>query len=154
MPIIYNKPTVKQTSPTGYPDNVDFSTFVNNRDPGLDPNWRKISGARAVLERVARAWITVRGEMHDTTIGASLFTYVNATMDQAQIAALQGRLKLQAKARDGVGDINVIVQYNPQSGLVGIQGLLTLANGQTWQFVFSLTADKLKLITLLGPNAG
>ena len=153
MAIIYKAPTAQQIANTVYPDNVDFSTFVNGKTADLDPNWRPVKGPRIVAEKVVRKWIALSGEYHDTTIGVGLVTYVNSTLSPVEISALQAEMKAQAATTEGLDDIDVELDKDESTGVLTVKGNMVLTNGTTWIMIFTLSSDTLSKITLLGPNA-
>ncbi len=132
-----------------YPAGVDFSTFVRlDGQPGMDPSFVPMaSGVTTVLEHIVRRWIIVPGEMHDKTIGAALFSYVNRAMTPLETGMLQARLREQALMVEGVEEIQVFAR-RPKPTTLEIVGQVTLGDNQKWTFVFALTSDKVELITL------
>lgn len=137
-----------------YPDRVDFSTFFDSTGrPDLDPNWTPISGPRAVMEHIARRWVTEKGEMDDPTYGYPVTRYYNSQMLPQELRALQQGLRAEALKVEGVDDAQVLISHD-RDGKVFIRGEVVLTDSDLpWQFVFSLSADKLALITLLGPSS-
>lgn len=138
-----------------YPDSVDFSTFFDDTGVGdLDGNFTPISWARSRVELVARRWLTIPGEMDDPEFGYPIQRYYNAGMLPVELLALQAGLKREALKVEGIDDASVVVQRTPGTGEVVVAGSVVLADedATTWRFVFALSADKLALITLLGPG--
>ena len=140
-----------------FPDNVDFSTFPDATGvPDMDPDWKAISGARSVMEKVARRWVTQKGEMHDPDFGYSIVIYYNASMLPIEVQALQAGLRVEALKVEGLDDISVTVMKD-YSGVVWVYGSLTLEDdgGEAgyWKYVFQLNASVLNLITLLPPGS-
>lgn len=133
-----------------YPDNVDFSTFrAEDGTPDLDPNWIPISGSRSVVERVARRWLTPKGEMDDEDYGYPILRYYNANMLPVEKAALKAGLRVEALKVEGVDDCKVSLT-SQGDGNFQVIGDLTLSDQTDWQLVFVLSLDTIQRITLLG----
>lgn len=133
---------------TGYPGGVDFSTFwAKDGSVGMDPNWTPIlSGDRILLEHVVRRWIIRPGEMHDASIGAGLFGYVNKALSPLQVGKLQAKLKEQALAVEGVEDCKVQIGLAPGYKLA-VRAEVKLSAGQQWTLVLGLNETTIQILS-------
>lgn len=140
-----------------YPDFVDFSTFPPTQRielggqvyyggaADLDPSWTKITGARAVLEHIARRLITTPGSYDDPEYGFDINTYLNENLLAGETTALAAAVREEASQVEGVESVDVRVILDPKEGLF-INISVTLADENDYFFVFVLGADTIPRI--------
>ena len=125
-----------------YPDFADYSTFfTSDGAPDLDPSFTPIEGPRAVLEHVARRFITTPGQYDDEEYGYDLTTYLNANVLGGEFAGLNARVRAEAIQVEGVEDAVVTATF--VSGTLSVRVIVTLADDNEYPLVFVLTADTL-----------
>lgn len=124
-----------------YPDFADYSTFfTSDGAPDLDPSFTPIEGPRAVLEHVARRFITTPGQ-YDDEYGYDLTTYLNANVLGGEFAGLNARVRAEAIQVEGVEDAVVTATF--VSGTLSVRVIVTLADDTEYPLVFVLTATTL-----------
>ena len=129
-------PTLKVADPLGL--GLDVSTF-----PDLDPQFRPLSGQRAVAEAVARRWITpLGGLVYDDTYGEDLRARLNAGVEGPRLRALEAALTTQALADERVQAAAVTLTPLGTAPAVTLRAvaLLTTSAGP---FRLVLTVDQL-----------
>ena len=125
-----------------YPDFADYSTFfTSDGAPDLDPSFTPIEGPRAVLEHVARRFITTPEQYDDENYGYDLTTYLNANVLGGEFAGLNARVRAEAIQVEGVEDAVVTATF--LNGTLSVRVIVTLADDTGYPLVFVLTADTL-----------
>jgi hypothetical protein len=125
-----------------YPDFADYSTFfTSDGAPDLDPSFTPIEGPRAVLEHVARRFITTPEQYDDENYGYDLTTYLNANVLGGEFAGLNARVRAEAIQVEGVEDAVVTATF--VSGTLSVRVIVTLADDTEYPLVFVLTATTL-----------
>lgn len=101
------------------------------------------------MERIARRWITPKGEMDDADYGYPVLRYYNANMLPVEKAALKAGLRAEALKVEGVDDCQLSLT-SLGDGNFQVIGDVTLSDQTEWQLVFVLSPDTIQRITLLG----
>jgi len=140
-----------------YPDAVDFSTFPNSEaivvrgrtyyggPADMDTSFTTITGARAVLEHIARRLITPPGQYDDPSYGFDINTYLNANLLPQETSALQAAVANQAIEVEGVDDVVVSVTLADKRLVISIDVTL-IDNVEGFNFIFVLSADTIPRI--------
>jgi len=140
-----------------YPDAVDFSTFPNSEaivvngrtyyggPADMDSSFTTITGARAVLEHIARRLITPPGQYDDPSYGFDINTYLNANLLPQETSALQAAVANQAVEVEGVDDVAVSVTLADNRLLIEIDVIL-IDQTEGFNFIFVLSADTIPRI--------
>jgi len=103
----------------------DYSTFRQDGTYGL--TYRRITGARVPMERVARRWLTAPGDLPwDPTGGFDVAALENGDLKPADFARLAQILATEAKKVDFVIDAAVVARL-PGEQLI-IDGQILLAD--------------------------
>ena len=104
---------------------------------GLDTSGRVETDPRVVVaERIARAWLTVKGSMpwaRDRGLG--LRQLVNADLSFSKLRMIEGDAAREARRVDGVTQAAVTSRYS--GGALTLTGKFTIDSSQT----FTLTVD-------------
>lgn len=141
-----------------YPDAVDLSTFpnsdaitVNGRTyyggaADMDTSMTPITGARAVLEHIARRLITPPGMYDDPSYGFDLNTYLNANMLPQETSALTAAVANQAEQVEGVDTVVVTATLVRDVGLVVEINVILIDAVEGYQMVFVLSTDTIPRI--------
>lgn len=116
---------------------IDYSTFRPDGRPGL--TFRRITGPRVPLERVARRWLTTRGDLFWAPNAGwrSVARLQNADYDQRMTDAYRSFLISEAKIVDFVAA--AAVALNIRGFVVSISGRITLITGQVYPLNVSIT---------------
>ena len=116
----------------------DISTWLGSV-PDLDPTFSTISGARVVVESVARRWVTLNGGglFYDVSYGNDTRLLLNSRMDASQYPGIAMQLEAEALKDERVRAIAVVLSFNPTAQLLSIRGTITLATG-TFAFIFQV----------------
>jgi hypothetical protein len=140
-----------------YPSGVDFSTFPNSESivvngrtyyggpADMDSSFTTITGARAVLEHIARRLITPPGQYDDPSYGFDINTYLNANLLPQETSALQAAVANQAVEVEGVDDVAVSVTLADNRLLISIDVIL-IDSVEGFNFIFVLSADTIPRI--------
>jgi hypothetical protein len=114
----------------------DYSTFRSDGSYGL--TYRRISGARVPLERVARRWLTIPGDLPwDRTAGVGIHRLLNADLTAARLAVLRNRLASEAALVDFVTVARVDCTIVGDS--LRADGLIALADGGSHPLLLTAT---------------
>lgn len=136
-----------------YPNNADFSTFDERGRPRMDPNWTPISGPRGVVQRVLRRWWSSPGSHDNVDFGYPFFSYLNATLLPAEVAAIASGMRMQALMEEGLENVSIQVTLT-KKGILFVSSRFYFKDSPEWQTVFVLTPGLLPRITSLGPVGG
>lgn len=141
-----------------YPDFVDISTFpnsdsivVNGRTfyggaADMDTSMTPITGARAVLEHIARRLITPPGQYDDPSYGFDLNTYLNANLLPQETSALEAAVANQAEQVEGVDTVSVSANLVAGVGLVVEINVVLIDQTENFNMIFVLSTDTIPRI--------
>ncbi len=140
-----------------YPDFVDFSTFQSHERfvlgnvvyyggaPDLDASFTKITGARAVLEHIARRLISPPGSYDDPEYGFDLNSYLNANLLPQELDALTAAVRNEAVQVEGVDEVGVVARLIDNALVIRIDISLT-TQVEGFNMVFVLGPDTIPRI--------
>lgn len=104
----------------------------------LDPRLGQVSGQSALIEAIARRWLTTPGTLfYDRQYGGGLLAMLNASYPTEN--RLQYLLERQALEDERVQDAEVSVSFKEATGVLTIQGRITAADGP---FDLTLSVDE------------
>lgn len=148
-----------------YPDSVDFSTFpyseaitVGGRTyyggpPDMDTSMTTITGARAVLEHIARRLISAPGTFDDESYGFDVNTYMNANLLPQETSALEAAVANQAEQVEGVDTVSVSAGLADGKLLIQINVVL-IDQVEGYNMIFVLSTDTIPRIYFPPTPAG
>jgi hypothetical protein len=109
-------------------DLTDLSTFPDGAP--MDMTTIAVTGARVVLEWVARAWLSPRGSLFwAVSRGEDVRTLENSDHTLAEIEAL--RVSLEQEARQVTHVLDASVTLDTSGEQVSVRGDITLDDGTT-----------------------
>lgn len=125
----------------------DYSTFPGGTEL-VDMTPRRITGARVVVEWVARAWLTRAASLEWATArGVDVRDLENATLGKGDAEAWRGVLAGEARKTPFVRACAVAVTLEART--ITIDGRLVLVDGGTYPLAIKLS-EAAKLIKLSG----
>lgn len=142
---------------TFYPDAVDFSTFpasdaitIGGRTyyggaADMDTSFTTITGARAVLEHIARRLISAPGTYDDPAYGFDINTYLNANLLPQETSALEAAVANQAEQVEGVDTVSVSSGLSSGKLVISIDVIL-IDSIEGFQMIFVLSTDTIPRI--------
>lgn len=136
---------------------ADFSTFLSDATgnitrASMDLSFATITGPRVCQETILRKLTCPPGSMDDPTWGIDLRTYLNASVRSDELAALQARVRTEILREEYVDEAEVTILLSADGSLI-VDIALTLADEETYEFAFALSATGIQVILDVGQDA-
>lgn len=124
---------------------TDYNTLLGGGFD-LDPNFTQIKEPFIVVaQHVLRRWVVAPGQLDVSFIGAALGELLNGNLSADGLDELSANLRSQALTVDGLQDIALKPLVITNHTLT-IDAVITLVDGTSFNTVFALTAETIKLI--------